>query len=121
MIVNVKLPPGKTGFSYGPLGIGTNPDGSVDVPDYAAKALVAAGGICSANLSKTTAQLLAKCDVTETGYMIMAWGQTIGVNPYVVVPEPVEGQPAPEAPVYDQAAHAAAVLAARGEPTGSVI
>lgn len=114
MILNVKLPVGKSVAKYGQAILALNPDGSVDVPAYVARALVAAGGTCPTVPSGTTAALLAAAEEEETSYMLVAYGQTIGVNPFL--PKLKEGQAAPS---YDPAAHASAVLTNLGEPSAS--
>lgn len=90
-IVKCQLPAGKTKVSYGGASLGVDTDGSVEIPKYVAKTLVAAGATCADPLTGSVASLLAGSTSSEQNYIFLAYDQPLGGD-------------------------ASALLAARGEP-----
>lgn len=125
MIVSCTAPAGATAVRYGGAQMLVDEDGTIAVPAYVAKALVAQAGFTSAaNLSKSVSALLAAGDPDEVGYLFQAHGRATPV-PTVIshAGEEAEGEePIPDEVVpVDKLALAAELLAARGEPTAAVV
>jgi len=137
--VKIKLPAGKLAAHYGAATLVADEHNIVEVPPYVARALVAAGAKVEgdpADLSKPVLEMLKAADPSELSYLIHAYGQRPGIDPYALKPEPVEelpatydgegAQPAPVPalvhpgvkfdPAYDARSHALAAFAAKGEP-----
>ncbi len=76
MIVTVTLPPGKVAVSYGLIGLGVNNDGTVEIPQYVAKSLIAAG--CSGDPCPSSIPTYINGGPDwEAIYMLQAYGQPI--------------------------------------------
>ena len=78
MIVNCQLPAGKSKVAYGAGALGVNDDNTVDIPQYVAKTLVAAGATCADPLAGTVAGLLAASSSAEQQYIFWSYNKSPG-------------------------------------------
>lgn len=101
MIVTVQGPLNVIDVRFGLLHFKPESDGTLDLPDYVAKAIVALPGFSSvANLTATATAMVQASAPAETNYLFGAYGQ--------------------ELPEFDQrVADAVALVTARGLPTCS--
>lgn len=63
---------GKTKVQYGVTEMLLEAGGNIDVPDFVAKAFVAAGAVCGADLSASVETMLGADEDWECSYMVRA-------------------------------------------------